>query len=84
MLTLLGDQYVAHAVAVLGHYEIQRKLEATVCRQQAKVALELVKQSVVNVKLIECLDYLISKIEGTGKCVTDSAFKKLSAQYISW
>lgn len=84
MLVMLGDQYVAHAMAALGHYEIQRKLESTVCRQQAKIALELIKQSVVNARLIECLDYLISKIEGTGKCVMDSAFKKLSSQYISW
>ena len=80
MLVLLGDQYAAHVMAALGHYEIQRKLEAKICRQQAKIALELIKQSVVNARLIECLDYLISKIEGTGKCVMDSVFKKLSAQ----
>lgn len=84
ILTILGDQYAAHAMAALGHYEIQRKLESQICRQQAKLALELIKQSVVNARLIECLDYLISKIEGTGKCVMDTNFKKLSAQYISW
>lgn len=84
MLVLLGDQYAAHAMAALSHYEIQRKLGDDICKKQAKLALELIKQSVVNERLIECLDYLISNIEGTGKCVMDSAFKKLSSQYINW
>lgn len=83
MLALLGDQYAAQAMAALSHHEIQRKLETPICRQQAKLALALIKQSVVNARLIECLDYLISKIEETGKCIKDSSFKNLSAQYIS-
>jgi len=84
ILSKLGDKYTPHAMAILTHYEIQRKLEAPVCRAQAKQALETIKQSVVNARLIECLDYLISKIEDNGKCVLDSDFKKLSAQYINW
>ena len=84
LLAIFGDQYAAHAMAALGHYEIQRKLESSICRREAKSALELIKQSVVNARLIECLDYLISKIEGTGKCVLDSRFKTLSSGYINW
>ena len=71
-------------MAILTHYEIQRKLGSAVCRVQAKQALEIIKQSVVNARLIECLDYLISRIENSEKCVLDSEFKKLSAQYINW
>jgi hypothetical protein len=71
-------------MAALTHYEIQRKLDASSCRIKAKAALELIKQSVVNSRLIECLDFLINNIEKTGKCVLDSRFKKLSANYIAW
>ena len=84
LLAILGDKYAPHAMAILTHYEIQRKLDTPVCRSQAKQALEIVKQSVVNARIVECLDYLINKIESTGKCVLDSEFKKLSAQYINW
>lgn len=84
MLSQLGDKYVPHAIAILTHYEIQRKLETDICRVQAKQALEIIKQNVVNARLTECLDYLISKIENDGKCVLHSEFKRLSAQYIKW
>jgi hypothetical protein len=84
ILSILGDKYAPHAIAALTHYEIQRKLEASSCQIKAKFSLEIIKQSVVNGRLIECLDFLINKIESTGKCVFDSRFKKLSANYITW
>lgn len=84
ILAILGDKYAPYAMAMLTHYEIQRKLDSSVCRVQAMQALEIVKQSVVNDRIVECLDYLIERIEGTGKCVLDSEFKKLSSNYISW
>ncbi len=84
ILSILGDKYTPHAMAALTHYEIQRKLEASSCRTKAKEVLEIIKQSVVNSRLIECLDFLIAHIESTGKCVFDSRFKKLSASYINW
>ncbi|MBN4073494.1 hypothetical protein JYT23_01515 [Mariprofundus ferrooxydans] len=84
ILSMLGDKYASHAIVSLTHYEIQRKMGGEVCKSQAKIALEIIKKSVVNARLIECLDYLIDKIEGTGKCVLNSDFKKLSAQYINW
>lgn len=84
LLSILGDKFTPHAIANLTHYEIQRKLESATCRRQAKQSLEIIKQSVVNARLIECLDYLIDRIESTGKCVLNSDFKKLSAQYVIW
>ena len=84
LLSLLGDKFCPHAMAALTHYELQRKLGAAACRTKAKTALEIIRQSVVNSRLIECLDFLIANIENTGKCVFDSRFKKLSADYISW
>lgn len=64
ILSMLSDKYAPCAMHALTHYEIQRKLETQSCRKQAKRALELIKQSVVNGRIIECLDYLISKIRG--------------------
>lgn len=84
LLSKLGDDYVPHAIAALTHYEIQRKLESPVCRIHAKDALETIKQSIVNSRLVECLDYLIEKIESNGKCVFETKFQQLSSQYIDW
>lgn len=84
ILSILGDKYAPHSMAALTHYEIQRKLGDSSCRTKAKLALEIIKQSVVNSRLIECLDFLINNIESTGKCVFDSRFKKITANYINW
>ncbi|MEB3283353.1 MAG: hypothetical protein VKK42_30970 [Lyngbya sp.] len=84
LLSLLGDKYSPHAIKALTHYEVQRKLEKSECRKQARLALEIIKQNVVNARLGECLEYLINKIENNGRCVLNSEFKKLSAQYIQW
>ena len=84
ILSILGDKYAPLAMAALTHYEIQRKLGASSCRIKAKSALEIIKQSVVNSRLIECLDFLINNIENSGKCVFDNRFKKLTASYINW
>lgn len=84
MLRLAGDKYAPHAMAALSHYEISHKLSKFNCRVQAKAALEVVRSGVVNQRLIECLNYLISNIEASGACVSDQAFKKLSAGYITW
>jgi len=84
ILSKLGDKYAPYAIAALTHYEIQSRLDSSTCRSQAKLALEIIKQSVVNARLIECLDYLISRIESNGKSVLDSDFKKLSSQYLKW
>lgn len=84
ILEKLGDKYVPHAIAALTNYEIQRKLSSPVCRNQAKLALETIRKSVINVRLLECLDYLILGISASGNIVFDTSFKNLSAQYINW
>jgi len=84
ILSIFGDKYAPHAMAALTHYEIQRKLESSSCRKKAKEALEIIRQSVVNKRLVECLAFLIDNIENTGKIVLDSRFKKLSNGYINW
>lgn len=84
ILSKFGDKYAPHAMTALTHYEIQRKLENTSCRRKAKEALEIIRQSVVNTRLIECLDFLIQNIEKTGKIVFENRFKKLSKEYINW
>ncbi len=83
-LSMLSDKYAPHAMAILSHYEIQRKLEKQICRNETKILLINIKQNVVNERLIECLNYLIDKIESNGKCVLETEFKKLSAEYINW
>ena len=84
ILSILGDKYVSIAIVALTNFEIQGKLESSISRKEVKQALETIKQSVVNSRLIECLNYLRERIENNGKCVMDSMFKKLSSQYIIW
>lgn len=79
-----GDTYAPHLMASLSHYEINRKLNNQICRRQAKEALILAKTNVINPRLIECLDYLISRIENDPSCVNDKEFKRLSDGYITW
>lgn len=83
-LSMFGDKYAPHAMVAIAHYEIQGKLGATLCRTKAKQVLEIIKENVVNNRLIECLDFLIENIENAGRCVFDSRFKNLSAGYITW
>ena len=83
-LSMLSDKFAPDAMAILTHYEVQRKLERSICRQQTKLILTNIKQHVVNARLLECLDYLIDKIEDNGKCVLATEFKKLSSGYINW
>lgn len=84
ILSQLGDKYAPIAIAALTHYEIQQKLSISICRVQAKTALEIIRQGIVNERLAECIDYLIARIENNGNCVLDKDFKVLSAQYINW
>jgi len=84
LLKMLGDKYAPVAMAALAYYEIQRKLDFFSCRRKAKTVLEIIKQSIVNSRLAECLDFFLDTIEKAGKCVFDSRFKKLSTNYISW
>ncbi|CUU79185.1 Uncharacterised protein [Campylobacter hyointestinalis subsp. hyointestinalis] len=84
ILNMLGDTHIPHLIASLTHYEIQRKLEKNICRKHAKDILVNIKSTIINERLIECLDYLIAKIDTNGKCVFETEFKKLSSSYIQW
>ena len=84
LIGLLGDQFAPIALAALTQYEIQSKLESEIARQQACQALTTLKAGVVNQRLVECIDFLIVNLPGTGKVVFDSRFKALSAGYITW
>jgi hypothetical protein len=55
-----------------------------IARAQARSALEIIRQNVINSRLLEGLDFLINNIEKNGKCVLDSRFKKLTQGYINW
>ena len=84
ILALLGDQFAPLALAALASYEIQGQLEREICRQQACLALTVLKTGVVNQRLIECIDFLLAHIPNTGKAVFDSRFKVMSSGYITW
>lgn len=84
IIGLLGDQFTPTALAALSHYEIQAQLERDICRQQACLALGVLKSGVVNQRLQECIDFLLKYLPNSGKAVFDSRFKTLSAPYITW
>ncbi len=84
ILSYAGDRYAAHVMASLADFEIKNRLEGAVAKQNAKQALELVKSNTINLRLIECLDYLIDNIEGNENCVSDTQFRKMSSAYIKW
>ena len=84
LIGLLGDQFAPVALAALTQYEIQAKLDHEIARQQACAALSVLRAGVVNQRLVECIDFLLANLPGTGKVVFDSRFKALSAGYIAW
>lgn len=84
IISYAGDKYTPHVLASLSEFEIKHRLGKPICRANVKQALELLKTNVINQRLIECVDYLISNIENNEKCVNDSNFKKLSQDYIKW
>lgn len=84
ILSLAGDRFAAHVMAALSDFEVRAQLGRSLCRQHARTALSLVRANVINQRLLECLDYLIAKIETDDGCASSSDFKKLSAGYINW
>lgn len=84
ILGLLGDQFTPAVLVALTQYEIQAQLERDICRKQACLALGVLKASVVNQRLQECIEFLIDNLQATGKAVFDGRFKALSSSYIAW
>jgi hypothetical protein len=79
MLSFSGDKHAPLVIRLLTHFEVRSRLAKSICRAQAKTALEQVKKNVINQRLIECIDYLVANIETNGSIATSSDFKKLSA-----
>jgi len=85
ILATAGDRYAVHVMIAMASHEIRYKLgRGALCRQHAKAALTIVKGTVINERIIECLDYLIANIEADQNCVVSTEFKKLSAGYLTW
>jgi hypothetical protein len=84
ILSYAGDKYAAHVMASLSDFEIKNRLHNSVCRENAKDALSAVKSNVINLRIIEYLDYLISNIQTNEQCISDSKFRKLTQDYINW
>lgn len=84
ILSLAGDQYAGLVLNALFQFDIRRKLSSDVARTQARQALERVQGNVVNARLQECFNYLVSKIEADRNCMDSADFKELSKQYVDW
>ena len=84
ILALAGDKYAPHVMAALSDFGIRNRLENSICRKHAKAALSIVRGNVVNRRLLECLGFLIDKIDTNPKCGSSREFKRLSADYIDW
>tara|TARA_R110002110_G_scaffold60184_16_gene169742 strand:- start:184 stop:1614 length:1431 start_codon:yes stop_codon:yes gene_type:complete len=84
ILALAGDKYAPHVMASLPDFEIRNRLGNANCRNHAKAALTIVRANVINGRLLECLDYLLSNIDTDIACVSSTEFKKLSEGYINW
>ncbi len=84
ILALGGDKFAPHIMAAFTDYEVSGQLGRSVCRGEAKMALETARTNVINQRLIECMTYLIDNIEANPSCATSTDFKRLSADYIRW
>ncbi|KJS39381.1 MAG: hypothetical protein VR70_08060 [Rhodospirillaceae bacterium BRH_c57] len=84
ILSLGGDKFAPHIMAAFTDYEIAGQLGRPICRAQAKQALEAARTNVINERLVECLTYLIDRIEANPGCATSTEFKRLSVDYIRW
>ena len=84
ILTLGGDKFAPSIMSAFTQYEITGQLNRAICRTQARLALESARTNVINQRLIECLTYLIDRIETNPNCVTSTDFRRLSADYIRW
>ena len=71
-------------MAAFTDYEVSGQLENSICRTQAKQALEAARTNVINGRLIECMTYLVDHIEANPECATTTHFKRISADYIRW
>lgn len=84
ILSVAGDKYTPHVLASFGDFEIYNRLANGNCLKHAIASLETVKNSVINARLIECLEFLVQKLPGDPRAAISEQFKKLSSDYIKW
>jgi len=82
ILALLGDSFVPQVFQSLMQYQIQSRLENTICRVEAAHALELVKTGVVNQRMQECLSFLVDNLPTKGKILSDIRFTRMASEYL--
>jgi hypothetical protein len=78
LLLLAGDKYAHFTILALYDQHVSYLLAYENCRIKIREALEIVKRSVINQRINECLEYLIKNIEKSPNCITSTEFKKLS------
>lgn len=84
ILANAGDKYTPYVLSLLTHDNFQYSLKNTTVRTQTRQALEVVKTNVISQRIIECLDFVIAKIEQSPTCVLSNEFRTLSAAHINW
>jgi hypothetical protein len=84
VLAIAGDKYAPHVMASLTHFEIKARLGNPLCRENAKNALQTVRNVVINGRIAECLDFLINNIIDKPACVDSPEFRRMSAGYVAW
>lgn len=79
ILSYAGDNYSPAILAALSHYEVRSQLASPQCRKHLKAILEIVKKSVVNGRILECIDFLLVEIDTDPNCVDSKHFRDLVA-----
>jgi len=84
ILALAGDKYAPHVMASLSDFELRHRLSNSRCRGHAIDALKIVRTTVINARIQECIDYLVANLQNDPACVSNTHFRALSASYINW
>jgi hypothetical protein len=84
LIGMAGDRFAPHVMASLSHYEIKARLGTERCRLHARDALQMVRAVTINLRIAECLDYLIDRLPADASCVDSQEFRQLSVGHIVW
>ncbi len=83
ILSLAGDQFAPLVMASLTHRDVTAKVhKGPIAREHAKDVLKTVRAGVVDLRLQECLDYLIARIVDRPDCMKDPDFRKMAAGFL--
>lgn len=84
IISFFGDKFTPGVFAALASHSIQYRLDSQVCRTQACEALKVLRAGVVNARLLECIDFLITNLALNRSAVLDTRFKELTAGFLMW